>query len=162
MELALDHADADRAHGSVKRDVRKRQRAARAVDAEHVRIVFLVGRVHERDHLGLIAEGLGEQRTDGTIDLAAGQDFFFAGPSFALDKAARDASARVGKLAVFDRQREEVDPLLGVGRGDRGARHSVVAGGGKGRAGGLFGHAPGFEFDMLAAGKLYGYVMLHG
>ena len=160
-ELAIDDADADRADGAVERNVRERERAAGAVDAEDVGIVFLVGRVDERDDLRLVAEGLREERADGTIDLAGGQDFLLAGPAFALDEAAGDASAGVGVLAVFDGEREEVDAFLRLGRGDRGGENDVVAAGGEGGAGGLLGHAACLKFDLLAASKLYSYVVLH-
>ena len=72
-------ADADGADGAVERDVGEGERAASAVDAEDVGIVFLVGRVDEGDDLGLVAEGLGEERTDGPVDLAAGEDFLLGG-----------------------------------------------------------------------------------
>ena len=161
-EVAIDEADAHRAHGTVKRNVGKGKRAAGTVDAEHVGIVFLIRRVNERDHLGLVAEGFREQRTDGPVDLAAGQDFLFAGTSLALDEAARNASAGVGKLAVFDGEREEVYALFGVGRRHGRAEDGVVARGGERGAGGLLGDPSGLEFDQLAAGKLYSDVMFHG
>ena len=160
-ELAVNHSDAHRAHGAVERDVGQRERAAGTVDAEHVGIVFLVGGVDERDHLGLVAEGLGEQRTNGPVDLAGGKDFLLRRPTFALDEAAGDASAGIRELAVLDGEREEVDAFLGVGRGDRGAKDGVVAGSGERGTRGLLGHASGFKLDVLAAGKLYGYVLLH-
>ena len=154
-------SDADCADGTVEGDVRERERAAGAVDAEHVGIVFLVGRVDERDHLGLVAEGLREERADGAIDLARGENFFLGGAAFALDEAAGDASAGVGELAVLDGEGEKVDALFGVGRGYGCGENGVVAAGGEGRAGGLLGDASCLEFDVLATGKLNGYVMLH-
>ena len=111
-ELVIDDADADGADRAVERDVRERERAAGAVDAEHVGVVFLVGRVDERDDLRLVAEGLREERADGTVDLAGGQDLLLGGTAFALDEAAGDASAGVGKLSVFNGQREEVNAFL--------------------------------------------------
>src|SRR5690348_2464766 len=102
----------------MERDIRQRQRAACAVDAEHVWIILFVGRVDEGDNLGLIAECLGKERADGAVDLTAGEDFLFGWPAFALYKSAWDASACVGELAILNREGEEIDALLGVrGRG---------------------------------------------
>ena len=44
----------------------------------------------------------GKQRTDRAVDLPAGQNLAFTGTPFALDKAARNASASVGVFAVID------------------------------------------------------------
>ena len=106
---------------------RKRQRAACAVDAEHVGIIFLVRRVDERNHLRLVAEGLGKQRADRTVDLTAGQNLLLAGTAFALDEAAGNASTGIGELAILHRQREEVDAFLRVGRSHRRRQNYVVA-----------------------------------
>ncbi len=160
--LAVDEADADCADGAVEGDIGEGEGAGGAVDAEDVGIIFLVGGVDEGDDLGLVAEGLGEEGADGAVDLAGGEDLLFGGAAFALDEAAGDASAGVGELAVFDREGEEVDAFLGVGRGGGGGEDGVVAAGGEGGAGGLLGHASGLEFDVLAAGKLYCDVLLHG
>ena len=139
----------------------KRQRAARAVHPQHVRIVLLVRRVDERNHLRLVAEGLRKQRTNRPVDLPAGQDLFLARPSLALDEAAGNASARIGVLAVLHRQREEVDALLRVGRGHGRGQNYVVSAGGERGAGGLLGHPSGLKFNPLAAGKLYCHFLLH-
>ena len=160
-EVALDEADADGADGAMEGDVRERERAAGGVDADHVRIVFLISGVDERDDLGLVAESFGEERTDGTIDLAAGEHFFLTGATFALDEAAGNASAGVGELAVFDREGKEVDTFLGVWRGGGGGQDGIIAASGEGGAGRLLGHAAGLELDVLAAGKLYGDFMFH-
>ena len=159
--LVVNVSNAHSTYRSVEGDVRERQSAAGTVDAEHVRIIFLVGRVHERDHLGLVAKGLREERADGAIDLPRGKDLLLRGAAFALDEAARDASAGVGELAILDREGEEVDAFLGVGRGYGCGENGVVAAGGEGRARCLLGDASCFEFDVLATGKLNGYVLLH-
>ena len=112
MNSSFDDADPDGADRAVERDVRECERAAGAVDAEDVGVVLLVGRVDECDDLGLVAEGLREERTDGAVDLTGGQDLLLGGTAFALDKAAGDASTGVGKLSVFNGQREEVNAFL--------------------------------------------------
>ena len=102
-EAAINQANAHRTHGTVKRNIRQRQSAARAIHAEHVWIILLIRRVNERDDLGFVAERLGEQWADRPVDLAAGEDFLLAGTAFPLDEAAGDASACVGVFAVFNR-----------------------------------------------------------
>ena len=160
-ELVVDNADADGADGAVEWDVRERERAAGTVDAEDVRVILLVGRVDEGDDLGLVAEALREERADGTVDLAGGQDLLFGGTAFALDEAAGDASTGVRKLSVFNGQREEVKAFLWLRRGDRGCENGVVAAGCEGGTGGLLGQPACLKFDLLATCKLYGYVLLH-
>ena len=156
-----DVADPDRADGAVEWDVREGERAACAVDAEDVRIVFLVGGIDERNDLGFIAESFREERADGAIDLAGGEDFLLAGTALALDEAAGDASASIGKFAVFNRQREEVNAFLGVGGSSCGGENGVVATGGESGAWRLPGHTAGFEFDVLATGELNRDVLFH-
>ncbi len=160
-EAAIDQADANCADRTMEWDVREGQCAACAIHAEDVGIVLLVRRVDERDHLGLIAEGLGEERANGPVDLAAGENLLLTGTAFALDEAAGDASAGVGVLAVLDREREEVDAFLRIGRSDCGGEDDVVSAGGKGSARGLLGHAARFKFNVLAAGKLDCDFLLH-
>src|ERR1039458_4985935 len=74
-ELAVDLADAHRADGAEKWNVRKRERARRAVNSENVRIVIRIGGEHEGDDLSLALESLGKHGTHRTIDLPAGEHF---------------------------------------------------------------------------------------
>ena len=160
-ERVVDQPDAHRAHRSVEWNVAQRQRAARAVHPQHIGIVLLVRRVDERNHLRLIAEGRREERTNRPVDLPARQDLFLARPSLALDESAGNPSPRVCVLAVLHRQREEVDSLLGVGRGHGRRQYCVVAASGERCAGGLLGHASGLKGNPLAAGKLYCHFLFH-
>ena len=126
-EIAVHLADAHRADGAVKRNVGNAERDRRAVDAGDVGIVGRIGREHHGDDLGLAAEAFGEQRPDGPVDLAAGENFALAGPPFALDEAAGNASGGVGVFAVVDGEGEEVDALTRVGVGAGGGENNVVA-----------------------------------
>ncbi len=69
----------------------------------------------------------GNKRPDGPVNLAAGQNFALAGPPFALDEAARNASGSIGVLAVIDGEGEEVNALTGVRVGAGGGENNVVA-----------------------------------
>src|SRR5205823_11090343 len=95
------------AYRSKKRNVRKGQCAGSSVDSQNVRIVFTVGREHQSNDLGFIAETFRKQRADRTVNQAAGKNFAFAGTSLALDEAARNASAGVGVFTVVHGEREE-------------------------------------------------------
>ena len=161
MNVPVDQSNPHRAHRPVEWNVAQSQRAARPVHPQHVRIVLLVRRVDERNHLRLVAEGLRKQRANRPVDLPARQDLLLARPSLALDEAAGNASARVGVLAVLHRQREEVDPLLRVGRGHSRRQNCVVSARGERGAGGLLGHPSGLKCNPLAAGKLYCHFLLH-
>ena len=127
-ELAVHAAYAHGADGGAKGNVRERQGTGSGVDADHVGIVLLVGGEDQRDDLRLIAEAVGEERADGAVDLAAGEDFLLAGTAFTLDEATGDASAGVGVLAVVDREREEIDALPRIWRGHGSGQDDGFAG----------------------------------
>ena len=75
-----------------------------------------VRREHERDDLGLVAPAVGEERTDGPVDEAAGEHFLLGRLAFTLEEPAGDAARGVGVLLVVDGERKEVDPFARVGR----------------------------------------------
>ncbi len=159
-EFTVHTAHAHRTNGRAEGNIGQRQRSGCCIDANHVRIVFFVGGEHQRDDLCLVAEALGKQRADGTVNLAASKDFLLAGPAFTLDEAAGDAAACVGVLAVVHSEGEEIDALAGIGGGDRGGQHHSLAGRDQRGTRSLLGHAPGLKYQPLAAGKLDSYFML--
>ena len=126
-ELAIRTADAHCADGAVERNIGNAERDRCAVDAGDVRVVGGISREHHGDDLGLATEAIGEQRTDGTVDLAAGKNLALAGTPFTLDEAARNASGSVGVFAVIDGEGEEVDALTWFGVGAGGGKDDVVA-----------------------------------
>src|SRR6185312_17030793 len=100
-----------------------------------------------------IAEALGEQRTDGAVNLAAGEDLLLRGPAFALDVAAGEAAAGVGVLAVVHGERKEVNALAGlIGAGGGGQDHGVAQADNDGAAC-LAGDFSGFEGKGFPSGK---------
>src|ERR1035441_7296184 len=159
-KLTVHTADAHSANGGAEWNVRKSQSASCGIDAYHVRVVLLVRGNDQGNYLSLIAETVRKQRTDGAVDLAAGQDFFFAGTAFALDESARNASARVGVFAVVHGEGEEVNAFPGIGRRHRGCENNGFSSGDQRCAGCLLSHAAGLKDQPLAAGKLDGYFML--
>src|SRR6185437_13214392 len=90
------------------------------------------------DNLRLMAKTFREERTDGTINLAAGKNFTFTGTSFALDEAAGNASAGVRVFAIVHREREEINSFPGFGCAAGGADDDVIAQPHNGRALRLF------------------------
>ena len=160
-ELAVDLTYAHCADGAVERNVRERQRCAGGVDADDVGIVFLVSGEDQRDDLRLVAEAFREERADGAVDLAAGENFTLAGTAFALDESAGDAAACIGVLAVVDGEGEEVDPFLGIRGGYCGCEHHAVTLRDQGCAGGLLGHTASFKGQSLATGKLNCHFVFH-
>ena len=126
-ELVVHQSDADRADRALERNVGESERAGCAVDSGDIGIVIVISGENQGDDLCLAAEAFGEQRTDGAIDLAAGEDFALAGAAFALDEAAGDASAGVGVFAIVNREWEKIDADAGFGIGAGGSENNVVA-----------------------------------
>ena len=118
-----------------------------------------VSREHHGDDLGLAAEAFGEQRTDGAIDLAAGENFALARPAFALDESAGDASAGVGVLAIVNGERKEVDALAGLGVGAGGGENDGFADAHNAGSVCLLGIFAGFKANGFTAVQLNCYFM---
>ena len=159
-KLAIHAAHTNGANRGAEGNVGESQGAGGGVDAHHVGVIFLVGGEDQCDDLGLVAESIGEQRADGAVDLAAGEDFLFAGTALALDEASGNASTGIGVLAVIHGEGEKVDAFPGVGRSHRGGQNNGFARGDQCGARGLLGHAPSLKNQPLAASKLDSYFML--
>ena len=121
-DLAVDQTDQNGTRRTHKGQVGNGQRRGRTDHGEHVGGHVVVDGQNRGDDLHVVAEGLREQRTDGAVDQAAGQDRTLAGAPLALDKAAGDLARSVEFFFVFNAQREKVDPLarlFGTGRADQ-------------------------------------------
>ena len=150
-EAAFDQADAHGAERAEKRNIGEGQGGRSGVDAADIGIVFRVGGQDQGDDLGLALEAFGEHRTDRPVNLAAGENFALAHAPFALDKAAGNASAGIGVLAVVDGERKEVDALAGLGIGGGGGEDNVFAEAHDGGAVGLLGKFSGFNGELFSA-----------
>ena len=159
-KLAIHAANPDCAHGGAEGNVGESQCAGGGVDADHIGVVFLVGGEDQCNHLGLVAEAVRKERTDGAVNLAASENFLLAGPAFTLDKAAGDAPAGICVLAVIHGKWEKVDAFPGFSGGYGGGQYNGFARADQCGARGLLGHAAGLKNQPLAAGKLNGYFML--
>ncbi len=145
----VDEADprgADRAHEG---RARKGEGGGGGDHRDDVGIVFEIVREHGRDHLGVAAPALGEERPDRAIDQARGEGLALARAAFAFEEAAGDAPGRVGFFLVIAGERQEIDAGPRLLFGDDGRKHGRLAIGGEDRAVGLARHATGLE-DQLA------------
>ena len=150
-ELAVDAPDAAADDGSVEGQARHVQGGRGAGHGEDVGIVFLIGGEHRGQHLDVLHEPLGEERTDGAVDEAGNQGFVLRGAAdFATEEAAGDAPGGVHALRIFDGQGEEAPVDLKLDGADGDEHHGAAALHPHGAVG-LVGNAAGFEDEVLAA-----------
>ena len=80
----FDAADAYRGNRAVPGHFGQRQRRGRRGHAEHVGVVFLVGREHVDEDLHFVLEAFGEQWPHGAVDDARRGDLLVGGAAFPL------------------------------------------------------------------------------
>ena len=149
-ELVVHHTDAAHAERRAMRDGRQRQRCEARDRGDHVRIVLTIGREHLRQDLDLGLVAVWEHRPHAAVDQAATEDLLRRRAAFALEEAAGDHARGRALLAVFDREREEVDVIAGL-LALRRREDDRVAVVGDDCAVGLTGHAAGLENQGAAA-----------
>ena len=91
------------------------ERGGGADRREHVGVVLHVGGEDRDDDLDVVAEALGEERAQGAVRHAAGEDGVRGGTAFAAQEAAGDLADGVHALFEVDRQREEIDVRARLG-----------------------------------------------
>ena len=125
--LVADQGDADAADRAGERQAGELGGQRRGVDRDDVVQVVGVQRHHGDDDLDLVAQALDEARAQRAVDQPAGEDRALGRAALAAEERAGDAARGVHPLLDVDRQREEVEVLLGVlaGRGGR-QQHGVV------------------------------------
>ena len=96
-------------------------------------------------------EAFGEQRADGTVDQAAGEDFFFALFAFALKEAAGDFACGIGALQIIHGEREEILPGFHFFISGNGYQHHGFAHGYFHRTRSLAGDFAGFDGNGVLA-----------
>ena len=133
-ELAADPADANGADRAEERDLADGERGGRGDRAEHVRVVLLVGGQDGQHDLDVVLVALREQRPDGPVRQAGGEDRGLGWARFALDEAARDLARGVHPLLEVDREREEVQARAGLGPVGGAEHHRVAVRDGDGAA----------------------------
>ncbi len=120
-------ADADARQRALEGHAAHRQRGGSAHDRDGVDRVYLVSHERHRDDLNLVAEAVGEGRTQGTVDHAGCERGLLGGTRLTLEVAARDAPDRIHLLDEVDRQGEEVVVLALLGDDDRNVDGGVAA-----------------------------------
>ena len=149
-ELTGDAGDTDCAERAVPRNVGNGQRSRGSKDGEDVGVVLAVGREQQRLDLDFVVPSLGEERADGAIGEAAGEDFLLGGPAFTLEVTAGVTASGRCLLAVIHGEGEEI--LTGLGLGGRngcGEDDGFAELNGDGAVG-LLCKAAGFDGDVLA------------
>ena len=150
--LALDERDAHAADRAGERQAGELGGHRRGVDREHVVGLVGVERQHGDDDLDLVAQALLEGRAQRAVDQAAGEDRILTGTTLAAEERAGDLAHGVHPLLDVDRQREEVELVLGLlAGGGRREQHRLVVEVGGHRSGGLPGQQPGLELDGAGA-----------
>src|SRR5207249_2770150 len=121
-----------------------------AQEREDVGVVLPVVREHGGDHLGLAVEALREERTEGAVDQAGGEDLLLRRPALALEEAAGDLPGGEGLLLVVAGEGEEVDALARGGERRRRDQDDGLAELHEGGPPGLLGHAAGLDRQVTA------------
>ena len=148
-ELTGDAGDADGAERAIPRDVGNGQCGRGSEDGEDVGVVLAVGREQQRLDLNFIVPALGEERADGAIGEAAGEDLLLGGPAFTLEVSAGETASGRCLLAVIHGEGEEILTGLGLGGRNRcGEDDGFAELNGHGSVG-LLCKAAGFDGDVL-------------
>ena len=106
--FAVQISDPRGADGPVERNAGNGERSGGADHRGNVRIHFIVGRDDGRDDLNFVVKTFGEQRADGAVDQAGGQDFFFGGAAFTFEEAAGNLACSIGPFLIVDGERKEI------------------------------------------------------
>ncbi len=126
-ELAVHKADLQRADGAVPGDIGDGESGGGADQGCDLGRAVVID-AHDRRHDGhVVAEVIGEQRADGAVDDAGGQDALLAGTALAAVERAGDAADGVELFLKVNGEGEEIDAVARTG-GSRGAdQHAGVA-----------------------------------
>ena len=128
----------------LERKPRQTRRHRGGVHRGDVVRVLSVDTEHRDDDLHLVAEAVLERRSQRAVDEASGEDRRLRRSPLATEERARDLPGGVHALFDIDREREEVDPLAGVGV-DARAEHLRLAVGDEHRSVGEASHAARLE-----------------
>ncbi len=85
---------------------------AGADHGQHVGIVLLVRGERAGHDLDFVEIRGGEERPDGAVDEAGGENFLGGGPAFPLDEPAGEFAGGVGLFPIIDGEGEEILPVI--------------------------------------------------
>ena len=149
--FAVLEANASGAHRAHEGNARNGQRRRGADHGDDIGVVLQIMAEGGADDLGFVAEAIGEQRTDRTVDQAADQGFLLGRPAFALEEAARNLAGGKCLFLIIDGEREKIDPLARRLGGGGGAKHHGFAIGDQHGAVGLTGDPTRLQGQLPAA-----------
>ena len=126
-KLAVHKADLERADRAIPGDIGDGERGGGADQSRDLGRAVVID-AHDRRHDGdVVAEVGGEERADGAVDDAAGQDALFAGTALAAVERTGDAADGVKLLLKVNGEGEEVDAVAGTGGSGGADEHAGVA-----------------------------------
>ena len=124
--FAVDVTHARSADRAIERHARNRQCSADSDQSCDVGINFRVQRNGVHHHVHVVVEAFWEQRTNRTVDQAAGKGLQLAGLGFTLEEAAGNLAGCVCFLNVVHGQGEKVLTSFGIFRSHHcGQNHGV-------------------------------------
>ena len=126
-DLAVHIADCHAADGAIPGDIRHGNGERRAVHTGNLRGAVRVKAHHSHGHADIVAHILGEQRADGAVNHAGGQDGVFTGAAFAAHKGAGNAAGGVQLFFKFHAQGEEIHPFTRLFAHGNIAQHAGFA-----------------------------------
>src|SRR6266478_4764455 len=143
-QLAVKQAHANASNGLFEREVRAISSGGRAGDGDDVGVILAVRGEHHGYDLSLVAPGFREERAHGAVNQAGGEDFFFGGAAFALEKTTGNFSGGVSIFAVVNGERQEVAVVHLRGHASGSQDNGVAVARGNGAIG-LLGDFSSFE-----------------
>ncbi len=157
-KFAVNARHAHRAQRAGPRDVAHHQRGGCAEDAHHIRLILAIGAEQQAVHLALVEPTLVEERADGAIGEATGENFLVARATFTAEIVAGDLATRRGAFAVIHLQWKPVLAVTAFGGGDDGCHYNRLAHLHGHSAISLFGDVATADRDFFIA-KFGGYLM---
>ena len=105
----IDITDPYASNRSIERNIGNRQGAGSADHRNDIRCVILVHRNNRRNDVHIIAEPIGKQGPNRSVNHPGTQNSSFGRTAFPFDKAAGNFSYRIHSLFIIHRQREKID-----------------------------------------------------
>ena len=148
--LAVNHADGTTRDGSVPRNVGNGDCDGRADHRHYFGLAVRVNAHNGADDGNVVSHALVEQRTDRTVNYAAGEDRMLRGSSLSFEIGAGNSADGVELLLVVNGKREEIHTLSGLCGCGYGAVYNGVAVGDKAGAVGELRHFAGLDLEGSA------------
>ncbi len=143
-QLAVQQANANAGDGFLEREIRAVSSGGRAGNGDDIGVILAVRGEHHGYDLSFVAPGFGEERAHRAVNQTGGEDFFFGGAAFALEKTTGNFSGGVSVFAVVNGERQEVAVVHLRGHASSSQDDGVAVARGNGAIG-LLGDFSSFE-----------------